>query len=116
MIEDGLRFCHEDGRWEASYPWIKSPAELPNNRCVALATLRSAENRLKKNKQLGAIYNAEIEGIISRGAARIVPEGELEEYHGPKFYIHHFEVMNPNRNRHHVGLSITVVLTTEGIH
>ena len=54
MIEDGLRFCEEYRRCEASYLLIKSPTALPNNRCVAKATLRSTEKRLKKNKELGA--------------------------------------------------------------
>ena len=95
MIEDGLRFCEESRCWEASYPWIKSPAGLPNNRCVAMATLRSAEKRLKKSKELGATYNEQIEDMVSRGASRIISEDELGRYTGPKFYIHHFEVMNP---------------------
>ena len=60
-----------------------------------MATLRSAEKRLKKNEELGATYNEQIEDMVSRGAARIISEDEFERYTGPKFYIHHFEVMNP---------------------
>jgi len=95
MIEDGLRFCNESGRWEASYPWIKPAADLPDNRCVAMAALRSAEKRLKKKKELAVTYNAQIEEMVSRGAARVVSEEDLQKYNGPKFYIHHFEVLNP---------------------
>ena len=95
MIEDGLRFRDECGRWEASYPWIRPASELPNNRCVAMAALRSAENRLRKKRELADTYNAQIEDMVDRGAARIVTEEELFKYQGPKFYIHHFEVLNP---------------------
>ena len=60
MNEEGLQFLPESGRWEARYPRIKSPDDLPDNRCVALAALRSAETRLKRNNLLGETYNAQI--------------------------------------------------------
>ena len=95
LIEECLKFRTDTGRWEASYPWIKPPEELPDNRMVALATLRSAEKRLKRKKELGDLYNQQIEDMLLRGVARNVPEDELVKYTGPKFYIHHFEVLNP---------------------
>ena len=95
IIEKGLQFCPKIGRWIAKYPWIRSPNDLPDNRCAAFGALRSAEKRLKKNKSLGETYNAQIEDMLQRGVARVVPHEELYNYKGPKFYIHHFEVMNP---------------------
>ena len=95
IIEKGLQFCPKIGRWIAKYPWIRSPNDLPDNRAAALGALRSAEKRLKKNKSLGETYNAQIEDMLERGVARVVPYEELHNYKGPKFYIHHFEVMNP---------------------
>ena len=95
MIEEGLVFDEKRGRWSASYPWIRDPSELPNNRNVAIAILRSTEKRLSRDVEHAKIYNQQIEDMVNRNAARIVSESELAEYSGPKFYISHFEVMNP---------------------
>ena len=46
LIEKGLGFNEQKGRWCASYPWIRSPIGLPNNRCMALVVLKALENRL----------------------------------------------------------------------
>ena len=39
LIDKGLEF--KGGHWVSSYPWIKDPADLPDNRVVAIAILRS---------------------------------------------------------------------------
>ena len=41
-------FDVQDNRWLAEYPWIKDPADLPDNKRVALAMLYSTERRLGK--------------------------------------------------------------------
>ena len=96
IIESGLSFNEESGRWLAAYPWILSPLDLPNNRMVAMATLRSTEKRLSRNPDLAELYSTQIDDMVSRGAARKVPDQELAEYEGPKFYLSHFEVLNPS--------------------
>ena len=95
LIEEGLSFDEENGRWIAKYPWVVPPEDLPNNRCVALAVLRSTEKRLARDPKHATVYNEQIEDMISRKAARVVSESELAKYKGPQFYISHFEVMNP---------------------
>ena len=95
MIDTGLQFDEQKRRWRASYPWVKSPADLPDNRAVAMATLRSIEKRLLDKKQ-EQMYSAQVEDMVRRGAARVVSDQELAEYSGPKFYLSHFGVSNPN--------------------
>ena len=95
IIESGLQFNAERGRWMAAYPWIKPSSELPDNRAVAMATLRSTEKRLSRDKSHADTYSYQIADMITRGAAREVSEEELAKYTGPKFYISHFEVLNP---------------------
>ena len=95
MIESGLEFNAERCCWMATYPWIKPSSELPDNRAVAMATLRSTEKRLSRDKGHAEIYSSQIEDMTRRGAAREVSEEELAKYTGPKFYISHFEVLNP---------------------
>ena len=95
LIEKGLQYDENRGRWLASYPWVKSPDDLPDNRCMALATLKSTEKRLGRNRERAEIYNTQIEAMVKRDAARKVSQDELVQYQGPKYYISHFEVMNP---------------------
>ena len=49
LITGGLTLCNSE--WTARYPWIRDPNELPDNRGVALAQLRSTEERLGKKKE-----------------------------------------------------------------
>ena len=95
LIEKNLLFDTEAGRWVASYPWIKSPAELPYNRSSVLATLKSMKKGLAKDKEKSEVYSTQIKDMLNRGAARRVTERELAAYSGPKYYISHFGVPNP---------------------
>ena len=40
LIEERLVYSKKDKKWEASLPWVKDPANLPNNRAAALNTLK----------------------------------------------------------------------------
>lgn len=95
LIEEGIKFDNDKGRWIAKYPWIKTPNELQNNRHVAMAVLRTIEKRLAKSDDHRQLYARQIDDMISRGAARLVTEEELASYDGPQYYITHFAVMNP---------------------
>lgn len=95
LIEDSVTFNEQSGRWVAKYPWIKDPKLLPNNRCLALATLKSTEQRLLRNLDHSQLYKRQINDMIDRGAARIVTDSELANYKGPRFYISHHAVLKP---------------------
>ena len=64
MIDQGLKFNEERGRWVAKYPWIRPPDELPDNRKVALAILRSLERRLKRNEALATLYSQQMDEMV----------------------------------------------------
>ena len=95
MIERGLEFDLEKGRWRAEYPWIKDPSVLKNNRKVALAKLHSTEKRLSKNPEYQLDYSQQIQELLDRKAARRVTNEELRNYEGPMFYLSHHAVLNP---------------------
>ena len=95
MIEKGISFDSNRKKWVASYPWTTSPEKLPNNRHIAVATMKSTERRLMKDPTHADLYNKQIEDMVKRGAARKVSLEELNNYKGPVYYIAHFEVMNP---------------------
>ena len=95
MIKDGLVFNQNTGRWLANYPWIIDPKNLSNNRDFAYALLMSTEKRLNKNQLHAKTYQKQINDMLERKVAREVSKQELEEYCGPKFYISHHDVLNP---------------------
>ena len=92
MIEGNLRI--EEGRWYVSYPWKRSPTELPNNYSSAFGMLKSTEKRLSKNQELATKYQDQIDDMLARGVARKMPEEEIQEYTGPQYYIAHHEVLS----------------------
>jgi len=94
MIECGLHL--EDNQWTATYPWSRDPHDLPNNYSAALATLKSTENRLKKNEPHMKIYEEQIQDMIQRGVAVKIETEEQRRYQGPVFYLSHHEVLKPD--------------------
>ena len=95
MIEEGLSFNSETGRWCAKYPWKIDPSLLPNNRYIAVATLKSTEKRLLRNPLHAETYRRQMNDLLERKVARLVSEDELKAYNGPKYYISHHDVLKP---------------------
>ena len=68
MIEKGIAFDSNRKKWVASYPWTTSPEKLPNNRHIAVATMKSTERRLMKDPSHADLYNKQIEDMVKRGS------------------------------------------------
>ena len=60
LIEKNMKFDVQDNRCLAEYPWIKDPADLTDNRRIALAMLYSTERRLGKNTQHAIVYDNQV--------------------------------------------------------
>lgn len=56
LIENSLEFDETEDRWIAAYPWIKDPADLPNNGRAAHGMLASTETRLARNPSHAEVY------------------------------------------------------------
>ena len=93
QIEEGLTYMND--HWEAKYPWIRDPKELPNNRMAAFRMLKSNEKRLSRNTKHAETYSLHIQDMVERGVARKL-ELELDTYEGPTFYLSHHEVLKPD--------------------
>ena len=91
LIEDGLE--HKGNHWVARYPWIRNPAELPNNYSLAVSRLKSLENRLRRNPEHCKVYQGQIDDMISRKVVYKLSSKEIEEYAGPIYYIAHHKVL-----------------------
>ena len=96
LIEKNMKFDAEDNRWLAEYPWIKDPADLPDNRRVALSMLYSTECRLGKNTQHASVYDNQVRDMVQGGVARKLTKEELINYKGPIHYTSHHEVLKPD--------------------
>ena len=64
LIKEGLTF--KEGCWLAEYPWIRDPADLPNNEVAAMKMLESSERRLLKNNEQAAVYDDQIKDMLNR--------------------------------------------------
>ena len=95
LIESKLKYNDEGNYWEAGYPWIKDPENLPDNKIVAISSLKALERRLKKDEKQANLYQQQIEDMIARGVCRKLSDSEIENYRGPKFYIPHHAVYKP---------------------
>ena len=62
LIEHNLTF--RGSHWVEEYPWIKDPADLPDNWHVAIMTLKALEQRLGHDSTKAAVYNAQIKDSI----------------------------------------------------
>ena len=94
LISEGL--THKEDHWEAKYPWVKDPTELPDNFQAAMGMLRSTEKRLSRNKAHADMCKDQIRDIIDRGVARKLSESKIRKYDGPIHYISHHEVLKPD--------------------
>ena len=95
LIERNLVYDHTEKKWRTSYPWIREPKLLPNNRCIAVATVKPTETLLSRNKNHAQLYRRQINDMIERNVVPKVSAEELRQYKGPKYYIAHHAVMKP---------------------
>ena len=95
LIRSNLHYEPDNKRWVTRYPWIKNPADLPDNYQAALVTLHNTERTLRKDPTWARIYSEQIHDMVSRDVARKLSPQELQQWDGPHFYISHLAVQNP---------------------
>ena len=91
LIESNLE--HAGDHWETTYPWIKDPNTIINNRRAAEAMLRSTERRIMKNPELKETFMNQMQDLVDRNVARKLSLAELQAYDGPVFYLSYHEVL-----------------------
>ena len=93
LIEENLVYMPKKKKWLASYPWIKDPRQLPDNRCAAFYTLKAMEKRISLNPEHATLYRHQIDNMVARGGARKISIEEMSSYDGPFYYISHHAVL-----------------------
>ena len=90
---NSLRF---DGtRYEIAVPWKNCRPQLPNNRLMAKNRLKSVEQKLLRDGELGRAYQGVIEDYLEKKYIRKVLQDEsvLET----EWFLPHFPVVKPDR-------------------
>ena len=95
LIEENSVYMPKKKKWQASYPWIKDPRQLPDNRCAACYTLKTMEKCLSLNPEDATLYRHQIDNMVARGVARKISIEEMSSYDGPFYYISHHAVLKP---------------------
>ena len=95
LIEENLVYMPKKKKWQASYPWIKDPKQLPDNRCAAFYTLKAMEKDLSLNPEHAPLYRHQIDNMVARGVARKITIAKMSSYDGPFYYISHYAVLKP---------------------
>ena len=94
LIENGLE--RKSNHWQATYPWKRSPEDLPDNKVCALGMLKSTERRLAKSEQHQTLHEEQISNMISRRVVRKLTDQEIRNYNGPVHYLSHHEILKPD--------------------
>jgi len=108
MIRENLKYNPEKECWSTSYPWVMDPSHLPNNYYSALATLKSTEQTLLKDKTWAKLYSEQIMDMLHRQVAQKLTPEEVSSWHGPCFYISHLAVHNPQSKSLRGGCSTLI--------
>ena len=95
LIDENLHYDHETGKWIASYPYLFPKESLMGTKTVALRSMITTEKLLLKNKDWGSTYQAQIQDMLDRGVARVVPKEEFDGYSGHVNFLPHLAVSNP---------------------
>ena len=90
LITDNVKIVN--GEVHVSYPFVKDPSCLPNNRSVVVKVADRLWKSLKKDGLLTS-YHEEIRKYIERGTFVRLTEDELSSYQGPHQYISHHGVL-----------------------
>ena len=75
--------------WEAKYPYIVSPTQLPRNYNAVKAVLFSSLRRLKRDVEWETIYASQISEMVDRKAAKKLTDEEIKSWDGPVWYVAH---------------------------
>ena len=90
LISDNVKIV--DGQIRVTYPFIKDPSCLPNNRLAAVKVANRLWHSLKKEGLLNA-YHDEIKKYIERGTFVQLTDEEILSYEGPHQWISHHGVL-----------------------
>ena len=97
LIRDNIKIV--DGEVQVTYPFIKDPCCLQNNRSTVVKVATRLWHSLKKDGLLNE-YQEEMKKYIDRGTFVKLSQEELNMYEGPHQYITHHGVLRDSLTTH----------------
>ena len=94
LINDSVQI--KDGKTTCSFPFVKDPNILSNNKEPMLKRSQKLEQSLKRRGLLQA-YNEEFQKFVGRGVLSEVTQEEIDSYPGPVNFISHHGVLQPHK-------------------
>ena len=94
LIRDNMVLDKEKKELKFTYPFVKDPSVLTDNRNQAIALAAGLEKRLKRNGELDA-YNKALQEFLDRGCLVELTEEEMENWDGIVNYVSHHGVPKP---------------------
>ena len=114
LIESNLRYDDEGRKWVAKYPYLHPRESLKGTKSVAMQSMVTTEKTLMKNEEWGKVYKQQIQDMVERGVARVVPTEEFESYQGHINFLPHLAVVNPKSSSTPVHICFDASRAQEG--
>lgn len=93
-IRDNMFLDKENKEIKFTYPLVKDPSVLTDNRSQAIALAGSLEKRLRRNGEL-EVYNEALKEFLGRGCLAKLTEEEMKSWDGIVNYVSHHGVPKP---------------------
>ena len=87
LINKNLYRKEGEDRWYTEYPWRCSRDALPRNEKAALQNLYSMERVLARDPELANDFTQQIKEMVTRGAAVVLSQDDLDEWEGSYYYL-----------------------------
>lgn len=86
-----------DSHYQLPIPFRNERPKFPDNRVMAEERLAALRRRLLKQPHLHDRYKAEVQQLLDKGYAELVPAGEITVNPDYTWYLPHHPVFNPNK-------------------
>ena len=87
---------HKDGHHQLSLLWKNASVKSFDSMDIAKRRLESVKRRLERDDMLKTKYTQEMQRVLDKGYAEVVPEEERDSSNRVS-YIPHHPVLNPNK-------------------
>jgi len=93
MIEEGVHYSQETGRFTITYPFIDDPYKLGNNLGQVIKIADKLERKLEKQGFREEVNEA-FDKMVEAGALRELTQMEMDRWKGPVHYVSIQHVLN----------------------
>ena len=93
MIEEGVHYSQETGRFTVTYPFIDDPYKLGNNLGQVIKIAEKLERKLEKQGYREEVNEA-FDKMVEAGALRELTQMEMDRWKGPVHYVSIQHVLN----------------------